>query len=91
NQLSQQASVVQEGNDIIIRLPNEMKGAAVTGSMLFYCADNALKDIRMNLHVNADAMQHINTRSIMPGNYTAKIRWECNGQQYYTEQYITIQ
>ena len=91
NQLSQQVSVVQTSNDIIIRLPNEMRNTSVTGSILFYCADNAQKDIRMALQVNADAVQHINAGSFIPGNYTAKISWQGKGQLYYTEQSIIIQ
>lgn len=90
NQLSQKLSVVQTDKNIEIRLPNEMKQTTVSGSIWFYCADNAQKDIRLPLQVNTDAIQHINSQSFMPGNYTAKIRWESNGQQYYAEQFITI-
>lgn len=90
NQLSQKLSVVQTDKNIEIRLPNEMKQTTVSGSIWFYCADNAQKDTRLPLQVNTDAIQHINSASVMPGNYTAKIRWESNGQQYYAEQFITI-
>lgn len=90
NQLSQSVSVVQADKHIVIRLPDEMKHTQVSGKLLFYCADNARKDFRMPLQVNAEAVQQINSQSFMPGNYTAKIHWESNGRQYYAEQFITI-
>jgi len=91
NQLSQKVSIVQTKDHINIQLPDEMKNTLVTGSILFYCADNARKDIRLTLQVNTDALQQISSQSFMPGNYTAKIRWESGGKQYYSEQFITIQ
>ena len=91
NQLSQQVSIVQTNDDIIIRLPDEMKNTQVTGNILFYSADNAQKDIRLSLQVNNDARQQISSRPFIPGNYTAKVRWESGGKQYYSEQFITIQ
>jgi hypothetical protein len=91
NQLSQKVSVVQTDKDVMISLPDEMKHTAISGSVLFYCANNARKDFRLPLQVNADGIQRINSQSFIPGRYIAKIRWESNGQQYYTEQFITIQ
>lgn len=91
NQLSETVSVVQTDKHIVIQLPGEMKQTTVTGSLWFYCADNARKDFKMPLQVNAEAMQSIDSRSFMPGKYTVKIHWESNGQRYYTEQFITIQ
>jgi hypothetical protein len=90
NGLSSQVTVAQTGNDIIIRLPNEMKNTVVTGNMLFYCADNAQKDKTMALRVNADAIQTIHCNQFIPGNYTVKISWESNRRQYYSEVHITI-
>lgn len=91
NQLSQTVSVVQTDKYIVIQLPGEMKQTPVSGSLWFYCADNARKDFKMPLQVNAEAVQSIDSRTFMAGKYTVKIHWESKGQRYYTEQFITIQ
>jgi hypothetical protein len=90
NQLSSRVTVNQTGNQLILQLPNEMQHKAVTGSLLFYCADNAKKDKKITLQVNEQAMQLIDSRAFVPGNYTVKISWESNGEQYFTEVPVAI-
>jgi hypothetical protein len=90
NQLSSRATVTQTNDQLIIELPAEMKQKAITGSLLFYSADNAQKDKTIPLQVDGNGMQTIDSRAFIPGNYTAKIRWESNGEQYYTEVAVTI-
>jgi hypothetical protein len=90
NQLSNKVTIEQNGHHILLRLPNEMKQTAVTGSILFYCADDARKDKKMPLQVNTDAVQQIDARQFLFGNYTAKISWESHQQLYYAETRITI-
>lgn len=90
NQLSSRANVTRTDNTITIQLPNEMQQQKVTGSLLFYSADNAQKDRTIALQVNDQALQTIDSRSFVPGSYTVKIRWESNGEQYYSEVPLTI-
>ena len=90
NQLSSKVTIEQNGHFLVLRLPNEMKQATVTGKIWFYCADDARKDKKIPLQVNADAVQQIDARQFLFGNYTAKISWESNQQLYYTETKITI-
>ena len=90
NQLSSRATVTQADNNIVVQLPNEMQQKTVTGSMLFYSADNAQKDRTLALQVNGQAVQTINSRTFLPGNYTVKIKWESNGADYYSEIPVTI-
>ena len=90
NSLSSRATVTQSGNNIIIRLPNEMQQTTVSGNALFYCADNAQKDKKVPLQVNAGAEQTIDSREFVPGHYTVKLSWESNGKKYYTEVFVII-
>jgi hypothetical protein len=90
NQLSSRITVTQSGNQLIIQLPNEMQHTTVTGSLLFYSADNSKKDKTMALQTNEHAMQIIDSRAFIPGNYTLKIRWQSNGEQYFTEVPVAI-
>jgi hypothetical protein len=90
NQLSSRVTVTQSGNQLNIQLPNEMQHKTVTGSLLFYSANNSKKDKTIALQINEQAMQIIDSRAFIPGNYTVKIRWQSNGEQYFTEVPVTI-
>jgi hypothetical protein len=90
NQLSSRVTVHQAGDQLNIQLPNEMQHTTVTGSLLFYSADNSKKDKTISLQTNEQAMQIIDSRAFIPGNYTVKIRWQSNGEQYFTEVPVAI-
>ncbi|WP_207515683.1 FixH family protein [Longitalea luteola] len=91
NQLSTRTSITRTNDQLIIQLPGEMQQQAVTGSILFYCADDSKKDKIIALQVNEQAIQVINSRSFIPGRYTARVKWQANGTSYYTEVPVTIQ
>ena len=90
NQLGSRTTVMQSDNNLVIQLPNEMQQKTVTGSLLFYSADNAQKDRTIALQVNDQAVQTIDSRNFLPGSYTVKISWESNGATYYSEVPVTI-
>jgi hypothetical protein len=90
NRLSGSATLVQNGDMITLRLPEEMKNSSVTGEMWFYCADNAKKDRKIALQPNSEAVQQIDSRQFIPGYYTVKISWKSNNELYYTEHTLTI-
>jgi hypothetical protein len=91
NQLGNKISLAQRGKELVLQLPNEMKNSKVKGTAWFYYAPDAKRDRNIALNPNAAGEQSINSSSFFPGNYTVKIRWESNGQQYYTEELVTIQ
>jgi hypothetical protein len=90
NQLSSRATITQINDQLIMQLPKEMQQKTITGSLLFYSADNAQKDKKIIVQADDNGTQTIDSRSFIPGNYTAKIRWETNGEQYYSEVPVTI-
>ena len=90
NQLEKKITIAQNGSELVLQLPNEMKHTTVKGTAWFYYAPDAKRDQQIELRPNAEGEQSINSSSFFPGNYTAKIRWESNGQQYYTEEFVTI-
>ncbi|MFL5748191.1 MAG: FixH family protein [Niastella sp.] len=90
NQLGNKIGITQRGNEIVLQLPNEMKHTSVNGTILFYYAPDAKHDRQIALNPNAEGVQSINSRQFFPGSYTVKVRWESKGQQYYSEEYVTI-
>ena len=90
NQLSSKATVTQQNDDLVIQLPAEMQQKTITGSLWFYNATDSKKDKKMVLQVNDHAAQTIDSRLFQPGNYTAKLTWQTNGETYYSEVPVAI-
>lgn len=89
--LSEKATLKQQGKDILLTLPAEMKSTSITGNILFYCPADARRDKKVDLNITNDAKQLINGKDFIPGVYTAKISWNANGKFYYSEQTFLIQ
>lgn len=90
NQLSTAVRIQQADDQLIIQLPEEMKQQTVTGSIWLYCPSEDKNDRKLVLRVDEEGRQSISTKSIASAGYLAKIRWQANGQTYYTEQRIII-
>ena len=90
NQLSSKATVTQQNDELVIQLPVEMQQKTITGTLWLYNATDSKKDKKMALELNDHATQTIDSRLLLPGNYTAKLSWESNGETYYSEIPVTI-
>ena len=90
NALKDSAKFEQTGEGVILQLPEEMKGHIVTGTVLFYCDYDASHDRRFALQVNNEGLQQIKKGEILPGNYVAKLNWNANGKNYYTEKQVRV-
>jgi hypothetical protein len=90
NQLSSKTTVTQQNDDLVIQLPAEMQEKIITGSLWFYNATDSKKDKKLALQVTDKATQNIDSKLFMPGTYTAKISWQSNGVNYYSEVPVTI-
>ena len=80
----------QTTDELKIKLPDEVKGDAVTGQVLFYCASNADNDRTIEIKADSDGMMFINKKQLAKATYTAKINWQVGTTKYYNEQLITI-
>jgi hypothetical protein len=76
---------------LLIRFPDEMKTGSIKGMALFYYAPDERRDRKLHLDMKGTNEIKFRDAVFFPGSYTAKIRWENEGQQYYTEQTIRIQ
>jgi hypothetical protein len=87
NTLSSDITLGQDGKNITLQLPYEIKDKPVSGTVWFYCAYNAGNDRTFQMKVDDSGIQKF---SIKPGNYTVKIDWECKGIAYYTEKALHV-
>ena len=91
NKLGGITTVSSNNQHVNITLPEEMKNESVKGSVWFYCAANANKDRRFDLKPDASGKQAFDRSEFSVGKYTVKVQWEKpDGQQYYSEQYLTL-
>jgi len=90
NQLRNKIGIAQNGNEIVLQLPDEMKNTTVKGTAWFYYAPDAKRDRQIALNPDAKGIQSINSSQFFPGSYTVKVKWESKGQQYYSEEFVTI-
>ena len=91
NALSSKVKVQQQGNEISIQLPAEMKEERITGTIWFYCAYDDKRDKRLDLKTDAKGSQKFDAAGFLPGNYIVKIEWNSAGQLYYSEVKLNIQ
>ena len=90
NALSDVVKLTQTGSGLALQLPAEMKDQTISGTVHFYCDYDAKKDKTFTLNTDAGGRQILDEKQVTPGNYTAKISWNANGSEYYTEKPITI-
>lgn len=82
--------ISQNADELLLALPNEMKGIKVEGEAWFYCKTDATKDRKIMLQVDENGQQHILKNKISKGIYELKLNWQTTTEKYYTEQNITV-
>lgn len=90
NLLNTSVKIEQTADGISLELPKEMKDKEITGNILFYCAYDQKKDKQLSLQPNSDGIQLFNLSEFSPGNYTVKINWSSEGENYFSEKSLTI-
>jgi nitrogen fixation protein FixH len=90
NALSTAVSLQKSGDDVVIKLPEEMKNTLVKGTVFFYCPSQAGHDRKIDLQTGNDAMQVIQANKLAPGSYKVKIDWQAGNKHYYSEQAFKI-
>lgn len=83
-------TISQTASDVIIKMPEELKGEAMEGEVWLYCASKASNDLKLPLNIDYDGIMSINKNKISGSNYTAKISWSSGKDKYYKELPIII-
>jgi len=90
NELKSPVKINQTADGILLQLPEEMKNNTITGKVWFYCEYDKNKDKKIELNVNANAEQIFTPETVSKGTYMVKISWDKEGQQYYSENKLTV-
>ncbi|MFT4154094.1 FixH family protein [Parafilimonas sp.] len=78
-------TISQTANDVIIQMPEELKGLSLKGDVWLYCASKAADDVKLPLTLDANGIMEINKNHITGSSYTAKISWSSGNTKYYKE------
>lgn len=82
--------IEQDADAVIIHLPYEQKGFAVTGDVFFYCITDELKDYHTALQVDSSNQQIVMKKSLQKGAYNVKINWQVGKEPFYFEKKLLI-
>ena len=82
--------ISQTASDVVIQMPEEVRGLSLKGDVWLYCAYKASDDVKLPLRMDANGIMEINKKHIAGSNYTAKITWSSGATNYYKELPLTI-
>ena len=85
-----EVAVEQDADAVIIHLPKEQKGFAITGDVYFYCITDDRNDYHTALQVDSANQQIFLKKAIQKGAYELKINWQLGKEPYYFEKKIVI-
>jgi hypothetical protein len=88
--LSSPVSLKQTSAGILLQLPVEMKNRKIEGEIWFYCSYDSGRDKKLRIKPNDDASQLLPIGAFSPGTYIVKTSWVANGNNYYSENTLTI-
>ncbi|MGZ5245597.1 MAG: FixH family protein [Flavitalea sp.] len=77
-------------SQVVITLPEEMKGKSIKGAVHFYCPIQADNDRKVNLEPDLNGIVAFNKTEFITAPYTVKVTWEADGINYYSEEKILI-
>lgn len=88
-QLKSACTLLHLNQKVQITFPEEFQNQLITGHVELYNAANAKNDTSFNF-TSSQAMFEFDLKGIHKGNYTAKINYDCNRKNYYTEQTLNL-
>lgn len=83
--LSANVTVTQDEKNIVLQLPEEMKGKNISGTVWFYSAADETKDRKFEIKTDAEGNQVFEKKIFFHINYRVKINWKADDKNYYTE------
>lgn len=89
SQLSDTVAYTQQGRELLISFPDELKNTSIEAYVHLYCAFNEKYDQQVKTSTSDGTIQ-LSFDELKPGPYTAKLEWFADGKTYYAENKILI-
>lgn len=91
SELTEQASVRQEQNRLIVNFPAEFRDYRIEGKINFYRPSESRMDFSVDISRDAEGRQIIPRNNIAKGLWKIKIDWSANGSSFYNESTILLE
>ena len=75
---------------ILIRLPTAHAREHASGQIHLYRPSDAKLDREIELALNAEGMQRVDTRTLRPGLWKVRVQWRVNGEEFYFDRSVVI-
>jgi hypothetical protein len=90
NNLSGRLVVTEEGSDMVIQYPVELKGRDVVGQIVFFRPSDEKADFKDSIRFDTAMIQRIPIQKMMKGKYIAKFFWTMDNKEYASEKTVRI-
>lgn len=90
NALSGKVTHVISDKAIQIQFPEEFKGKAVKGEILFFKPSDSSKDFKQAIQLNANGEQQVELSNLTKGMYKMQVSWNSGNTPYFSEEIIVI-
>jgi hypothetical protein len=90
NNLSGKLVVTEEGSDMVIQYPVELKGRDVVGQIVFFRPSDEKADFKDSIRFDTAMIQRIPIQKMMKGKYIAKFFWTMDNKEYASEKTVRI-
>jgi len=88
--LSSPVNINQSEEALELVFPPEMQGVTLEGSVLFYRASDASRDVRLPLRPDTYGAMPVSKKRFRRGNYKVQLQWEAGGKSYFQESFVTV-
>lgn len=90
NDLLEKPVIQKTSGQIILSFPSALAGKMVTGEIHFFRPSDHSIDQKFKIQLNKNDSQVFSTTSFGKGLWKAKLRWESDSKEYFSEQRIVI-
>lgn len=90
NALSSKIEMREDGNDLLIVYPVELKGKDVKGKVIFFRPSDERADFTDSIHFDTAMIQRIGVSKMMKGKYIAKFFWIMDGKEFVHENTVRL-
>lgn len=90
NALRSKIEIREDGNDLFIVYPTELKGKDVKGKVIFFRPSDERADFNDSIQFDTAMIQRIAVSKMMKGKYIAKFFWIMNGEEFAHESTVRL-
>ena len=85
-----EVSYQRAAQQITLQFPSVLDGNEVSGNVVLFRPSNASLDRNYSIQLDEQNRQQFSTENLIAGNWRLMIHWEYQGEQFFSEELLTI-